>query len=58
MDDDVELAKIFGPPDLMSGKEFGYCKVFQVLVAGNHIDRSTRAYEAVLPYLECLEDHK
>jgi hypothetical protein len=52
------LGKIFRPADLMSGKEFGCCKVLQVLVVSYHIDRSSRAFEVVSPDLECVEDRK
>jgi hypothetical protein len=57
-DDEVELGKIFGPADLVSGKEFGCCEVLQVLVVSNHVDWSFRSFKVVSPDLECLEDRK
>ena len=41
---------------LPPGQELGSCKVLQVFVVGDHINRSSRALEVVTPRLERLMD--
>ena len=57
-DNEVELGEILGPVGLMAGKDLGCGKVFQVLMIRDHIDRSTGAFEEVLPDMESLKDYE
>ena len=56
--DHVELGEELRTAGLPPGQELGSCKVLQVFVVGDYIDRSSGALEVVTPRLECLMDSK
>ena len=51
-DDEVELQQIFGTTDLLSSEEFGGCKIFEIFVVGDDVDRRSWTFEVVSPNFE------
>jgi hypothetical protein len=47
--DHIELGEELQPAGLLPSQEFSSCKVLQVFVVGDHINRSSRAFEVVTP---------
>ena len=58
VDNEIELGEVLGPTGLSTGKDFGSREIFQVLVACDHIDRSTGIFEEVSPDTEGFKDGK
>ena len=57
-DKEIKGGKEFRPPGLATTKDLCSCEVFQVLVIGDHIDRSCRAFKVVSPDTESFKDCK
>jgi hypothetical protein len=57
-DKEIKTGKEFGPPDLATTKNLCSCEVFQVLVIGDHIDRSCGAFKIVSPDTEGFKNGK
>ena len=55
-DDEVELRKVFGPSDLVTGEKFGCGKIFQVFVVHDDINCFRGTFEIVAPGLESFEN--
>ena len=53
-DDHIELGKELRPAGLPAGQEFSGSKVLEVLVVGDNVNQSCRAFEIVSPCLEGL----
>ena len=56
--DKVELGEELQPADLPLSQELGGCKVFQVLVVSDNVNRSFRAFKIVVPGPKSLVDSK
>ncbi len=52
----VEVAEVFGPPDLTPGENLGRSEVLKVLVVRDNVDRKGAALEVVTPNGEGIED--
>ena len=46
--DEVELGEELRPAGLLPSQELGGCKVFQVLVVGDHVNQSCGAFKIVV----------
>ena len=57
-DKEIKSGKEFGPPGLATTKDLCSCKVFQILVISDHIDRSCGAFKIVLPDMEGFKNSK
>ena len=55
-DDHIELGEELRPAGLPAGKELSGCKVLEVLVVGDNVDRSCGAFEVVSPSPEGFVD--
>ena len=55
-DYEVELGEELRPPGLSACEELRSSKVLQILVVGDHVNRSSGALQVVPPGLERLED--
>jgi len=53
---EVELGEVLRPVGLMAGQDLGAGEIFQVLVVGDHINRSGGALKVVSPVLKGLKD--
>ena len=56
MDDEVELAEVFGPLSLSTVEKFGGGKIFKVLVVCYDVNDGSGTFEIVSPDLEHFED--
>jgi len=52
----MKLGKEFGPSGLAVGQKFGCREVLQIFVVGDNINRSTRTFKVMPPFLESLEN--
>jgi len=55
-DGEVELGEVLRPAGLTAGQDLGAGEIFQVLVVGDHINRSGGALKVVSPVLKGLKD--
>jgi len=55
-DGKVELGEVLRPAGLTAGQDLGAGEILQILVVGDHINRSGRALKVMSPVLEGLED--
>ena len=44
--------------DLLSGKEFGGPKIYEIFVVGDNVNRRSWTFEVVSPDFEGFKDHK
>ena len=56
VDGEVELGEVLRPAGLTAGQDLGAGEILQILVVGDHVDRSGGALKVVSPVLEGLED--
>jgi hypothetical protein len=57
-DHHVELREVFGPSNLAMGQELRRHEIFQALVVGNNVDRRSRTFKVMSPYVEGLKDRE
>ena len=49
---EVKIQEIFRPSCLLMHEDLGHCKVFQILVIDDHVDRECRAFKIMSPSFE------
>ena len=56
VDGEVELGEVLRPAGLMASQDLGAGEILQILVVGDHVDRSGGALKVMSPVLEGLKD--